>query len=194
MWPADVPAILRRRADVALVFDDGATLPANREVLCIHSRVLEGLLGGSDVAVDPEPGGAGRLPLPGEDRDVWLTALRFVYGSLPAPTLLPDDVAPLLRLAHKFDAPSVAAVCGKYIASAAHDTLLLHGLAPPSAGSGRRVWQWLPLAAACGLDAAVQRMMEAVHSRRIRVRATTELGAAAEPLARYFVNINGTYS
>lgn len=49
-WPTDVPAILRRRADVALVFDDGTTLPANKEVLCIHSSVLGGLLGDSDVA------------------------------------------------------------------------------------------------------------------------------------------------
>lgn len=131
--------------------------------------------------MEPGPDGAARLQLPGEARGVWLTALRIMYA---APKLSPDDVAPLLPLAHKFDIRAVTQACGNYIVGVSDETLTTYGR------GGYRVWQWMPLAAQYGLDAAVKRMMDTVHARKIHLQLGVELGAAAEPLARYFINAN----
>lgn len=209
-----VPAMLSERADLTLVFDDGTTLPANRDLLCIHSPVLTGLLAGGGgahgelpaavspvssrssaweavagggaaaAANEPAAGNMMRIPLPDEERGTWLAALRILYCVDPPRQEV--GWANVLPLLRLAHKFDVRAL--RWLAVKFMDEADWRSCPKEVAAAcpgGTPVWDWIEAAAQCGVERIVTKCCERVLSQRLALPETVCLGAAAMPLARY---------
>lgn len=164
-----------------LTFDNGCTLPANSKVLCIHSEVLEGLLGG-DVQLQRAPGGAAIVPLPATERRAWLLALRLLYVLPPPPRLTWRNVPSLLDLGEKYAIACLKPACEAFLDAADYDACPRDAMAPPP------VWEWLQVAVRFRLERAAERCCKYIAEKRLRVPPGHDLGGAAPLLAEYLAN------
>jgi hypothetical protein len=115
--PLEVLDLLAACADVALVFDDGRQLPADRGVLSVHSPVLRGALGGG-ARLALGPAGIAQLPAPGGDADARLVALAIPHIQEGA-RLDHANLRDVLALADKYGLKCVMDRCERILRLAA---------------------------------------------------------------------------
>ena len=181
MPDARLAELLQACPSALLVFDDGTTLPASKELLMLQSPVLRCAITASS---DDQGARPVRVALPGDSRADWVAVLPYLYSVEAESTW--DTAGALAGLLHKYELAALRLTLGRFLlreAEAGWGACTTSNCVHDGA-SARCAWRWLVHAANCRIEeSVVQRMCKLVMDKRVALPAGFDLGLAAHPLA-----------